>query len=103
MNIWLVIYRVSWVLLVVLCIVGLTCVYVPRINNMRALQEEKAAIEAANARERARIDELRDKQERFQTDPEYVEHVAREQGMVKKDEVLFKLAPGTLPASEDER
>ena len=94
----MVIYRVSWVLLVVLCIVGLTCVYVPRINNMRALQQEKAAIERENARERARIDQLRNKQERFQNDAGYVEHVAREQGMVKKDEVLFKLAPGTQPS-----
>ena len=95
MNIWMVIYRVCWVLLIALCVVGSACIYVPRINNMRALQQDKVRKEQENARIRAEIDDLRNRQERFQNDPGYVEHVAREQGMVKRGEVLFKLAPGT--------
>ena len=90
MNIWVMIYRVCWVLLAVLSIVGLTCVFVPKVKELWAHQEHRDAIKAENRQMIHEIEELKANQERFQNDPAYVEHIARLQGMVKGGEVVYK-------------
>jgi cell division protein FtsB len=90
MNIWVMIYRICWVLLLILCIIGLTCVFVPKTKELWAHQERREQIKAENRQMMDEIEELKANQERFQNDPAYVEHIARLQGMVKEGEVVYK-------------
>ena len=91
MNYWVVIYRFAWTILTVLLLIGLACVFAPKCRTVRELQRQKRDTEIANrAREHA-VDELKRKQERFLSDPAFVERTARETGMIKPDEILFKL------------
>jgi cell division protein FtsB len=65
-------------------------VFVPRCNRLNALQRRKAALESKNRALEMETRELRTKQERFLTDPGFVEHTARETGMVKPGETVFR-------------
>ena len=89
LNYWVVIYRSAWILLVVLFAIGLTCIFLPRVHSLRSLQRKKAELIKQNRRIEALTRELRDKQERFNSDPAFVERVARETGKVKPNEVVF--------------
>jgi cell division protein FtsB len=89
MNVWPTIYRSTWVILILLVIAGLVAIFVPKCRNLRQMQQRKAALQQENAEVEARTLALRQKQERFNTDPAYVERVAREIGMVRPDETVF--------------
>ena len=86
---WAMIYRSAWILLIVLFAIGLTCIFLPRVRSLRDLQKKKAELQNQNRRIEALTRELRDKQARFGTDADFVEHVARETGMVKPGETVF--------------
>ena len=90
MNVWVVIYRTCWGALLVLGIIGLTCVFVPEFRSMKQLQMEKSAKERENKLLAEHIETIKNNQTRFQTSPDYVEHIARGQGMVKPGEVVYK-------------
>ena len=90
MNIWNIIYRFSWGLLAVLAAVGLFLVFTPKTRKLAYLQSVKAELEARNEKKADQIKDLQVRQERFISDPEFVEHTAREAGMVMPDEVVFK-------------
>lgn len=90
MNIWGIIYRFSWGLLAVLAVVGLFLVFTPKTRKLAYLQRVKAEIEGRNAEKADQIKELQSRQERFISDPEFVEHTAREAGLVMPDEIVYK-------------
>lgn len=76
--------------LFILFTIGLICVFLPRCHHLRQLQRHKAELQAENRETEALTRALQEKQKRFNTDPAYVERVARETGMVKPDEVVFQ-------------
>ena len=100
MNYWVAIYRFAWLMLAVLLVIGLTCVFVPKCNELRQLQKRKAAIEQENRATDSLTRELRQKQERFKNEPAYVERVAHDMGMVKENEIVFKFTNSNAQAQE---
>lgn len=73
-----------------LIVVGLFLSFLPKTRKIAFLQSIKQQIETRNAAKADQIKELQIKQERFISDPEFVEHTAREAGLVTRDEVVFK-------------
>ena len=91
MSPWVVIYRSMWGLLLTLVVIGLICVFTPKCQSIRELQRKKATIQEENRRIDQATQELRLKRERFESEPAFVERVAREAGMVRMDEVMFQV------------
>ncbi|MBT7065100.1 MAG: hypothetical protein HN919_02265 [Verrucomicrobia bacterium] len=87
--------------LFILFTIGLVCIFLPKCHHLRQLQERKAELQAENRETEAMTRALQASQNRFSTDPAYVERIARETGMVKPDEVVFQYtnAPAHSPAS----
>jgi cell division protein FtsB len=90
MNIWSTVYRWAVRLLVVLAIIGIVYLFLPKFRSKRELQRRKSALEIENKNIEQQTKELRIKREKFKTDPEFIERVARESGRVKPNEVIFK-------------
>lgn len=90
MNIWSIIYRFSWGLLAILIVIGFILIFTPKARKLAQLQRVKAEIEVRNAEKEEQIKALQIRQERFVSDPEFVEHTAREAGMVMEGEVVYK-------------
>ncbi len=99
MSTWHLIYRFSWALLGVLVVIGLLCVFTPKCRSLSRLQATRAALEDKNAAKEDEIKDLKVKQERFTTEPAFVERTARELGMVTPNEVVYKFtdANGKVP------
>jgi len=95
MNIWSIIYRFSWGLLAILLVIGFVLIFTPKARKLAQLQRVKAEIEARNAERDEQIKALQIRQERFVSDPEFVEHTAREAGMVMEGEVVYKFTNET--------
>jgi cell division protein FtsB len=85
-------YRFACVLVAILGAVSLAYVFFPKLQALRELHGKKERTEARNRQIEARIAGLRRNQERFHNDPSFVERTARESGMVKPTETVFKFA-----------
>ncbi len=90
MNIWNIIWRFSWGLLAVLIVIGFILIFTPKARKLAYLQGVKMEIEARNDEKAEQVKELQTRQERFVSDPEFVEHTAREAGLVMAGEVVYK-------------
>jgi cell division protein FtsB len=91
-NCWVVIYRLAWGVLIVLFVVGVVCVFVPKCQAIRELQYRKAALQEENRRTEARTREFMAKQERFTSDTDFLERTARQAGLVKTNETVFRFS-----------
>ena len=102
MNGWSAVYRSAWVALFILFTIGLVCIFLPKCHHLRQLQQHKAELQRENRETASLTRALQAKQERFSSDPAYVERVARETGMVKPNEVIFQYTnrPALPPASQ---
>jgi cell division protein FtsB len=78
-------------MLIVLSVVGGTCVFLPQCNRLRELQKKRVDFRQKTRRTEMLTRELRLKQERFDSDPAFVVRTARETGMIMPDETVFKL------------
>ena len=90
MNTWRAIYRFSWIALIVLVAISLVCEFLPKCHHLRELQRRKAELQAETHRTAAQTRELWEKEKRFNSDPAFVERVAKENGLIKPDEVVFR-------------
>ena len=90
MNAWVAIYRFAWGALIVLAVIGLLCIFMPRLHGLTGLQRKKAALQEENRLKENRITDLRTRQQRFRSDPAYVELTARRMGMVKGNETVIR-------------
>lgn len=90
MNVWKAIYRVSWVVLAGLILAGIFCIFGPKFNHLRKMQKDKNELQKENQRLESEITQLRTKQERFTSDPRFVERTAKEMGMIRTNEIVFK-------------
>jgi cell division protein FtsB len=98
MNFWVVVYRFAWIVVIVAGVIAVVCVFLPKAHSYQELQRRKTALEESNARMEARVRQLEQNQMRFRTDPEYVERIAREQGMAKPGETIFRFPTTNAPA-----
>lgn len=103
MNFWVVLYRFAWIVVIISCVIAIVCVFLPKAHNYQELQKRKVAIEESNARMEARVRQLDMNQQRFRSDPEFVERIAREQGMAKPGETIFRIAGTNAPAPATNR
>ena len=91
MNIWLIIYRVSCVVLIAILIIGIINIFLPKIHQNTAKQNKIMVMEEENRATEDMIKQLRKKQEQFVSDPKYVERIAREKlGKAKQGETIFR-------------
>jgi cell division protein FtsB len=91
MNRWVIVYRSAWGILIALFLLVVSVsFFVPRYQNLSELRRQKVQWQEENRRIEEMTKDLRIKQKLFKSDPGFVEHVARESGMVKPGETLFK-------------
>ena len=102
MNIWVAVYRITWILIAVVCLVAAVCLFLPKYSKYRGLQRQKAEAVEQKRLEEIKIRRLQLQQARFASDPSFVERTARAEGMVKTNETVCKLT-GALSDAPDEK
>lgn len=95
MYIWKIIYKFMVVLLIVLLGIGTASIFSPPIKSIRKYHQRRLELQEENRQLEEQIRDLAEKQARFKSDPAFVERTARENGMVKSNEVVYKLESET--------
>lgn len=90
MNFWKLIYKSASVALGVLMLIALAAVFWPKWKEYRNYEQRREEARRQIQEEEERYLHLKTQQERFRTDPRFVEQVAHDLGMAKTNEVLFK-------------
>jgi len=90
MNYWVTIYRSAVIVAIILVTIATIRVFVPKIQQYHESYRKRAEYQEENRRLAEDVKGFRDKQERFSSDPGFVETTAREMGMIKPNEVKFK-------------
>jgi len=95
---WGTIYRISWILLLAASLICLVCVFLPKFSRLKDLQGKREQKKEENRLVEQRIRNLQEKQARMSSDPAFVAQVARSEGMVRTNEMVFRLVEGPPPA-----
>ena len=90
MDLWGGICRYGWMAIFVLVVVHAVLFLIPKYEEIQEKHRIRLTMQEENRKTEADITELRIKQDRFATDPSFVERVARENEYVKPDETVFK-------------
>jgi cell division protein FtsB len=91
-NNWLLLYKFAWVAIVALFVTAIIWLFLPRIHKLRELQKEEVATREDIRAAEAQINDLKVKQVRLESDPEFLEEMARtELGWAKTGETVFKV------------
>ncbi|MFU8779682.1 MAG: FtsB family cell division protein [Kiritimatiellia bacterium] len=90
MTLLQIISRVSLIVIAVAILTAFALFLIPLMREANGLRAEKAALEEEIARKEERIRELKSFQERFVTDPEFVEQTARQMGLVAPGETIYE-------------
>ena len=75
--------------LVVIAVVALVALFTPLLQKKAALTKERDLLRMDNAEYASRISEYRRKTAQFQNNPDYVEVIARQNGMARPNEVII--------------
>ena len=93
MSRWATVYKFTWILIVVVCMVGVLFLFIPRYvkyrENKRLIAQYKQDIRIETAAEK----QYREYQQRFLNDPSFAEEIARKEGMVKTNESVIRSIP----------
>ena len=90
MNAWVTLYRIGLIALVILLAVAVICIFAPKCRRLSLMQTQKIESQREIQNNKNQINNLREKQERFNSDPSYVERVAHEIGLIKPGETEYK-------------
>jgi len=90
MKPWNLVGRIAVVAIIILGLVGVLSFFLPKLRESQQLQRTKTALDEENNRMEMQIRLLESKRKRFNYDKEFVERTARELGMVKPDETVYK-------------
>lgn len=85
-----VIYRYVWIALGSLVLIGMGFMFVPLIQQDREFHRRESLLREEIQQDEERIRELRLKQERFQSDPAFIERIAHDLGLAKPDETIYR-------------
>lgn len=103
MSFWVGLYRAAWIALGVLFVVGAVAAFAPPIRQYRELRRMEADLQEEIRLKEELLHHLKQQQERLQSDPEFVEKIAREElGLARPGETVYKFAddePQTAPPS----
>lgn len=93
MKFWLVIYRIASIAFVAVVVVAIVSAFLPKIRQNQARQRKITEIEDENRRKEEAINRLRKQQDRLDSDPKYVERLAREElGKAKAGETVYRFS-----------
>lgn len=98
MNIWIAIYRTTWVVLSILIVLSGILLAIPKMRHHQALQNNRDALEQGNLQMSQDVREHVTNQERFRTDDQFLVDVARDAGMVRSNELVFKFTNAPNPS-----
>ena len=95
MNVWVAVYKITWLLIVaVVCLVIAVIFCVPRYAKYKDMLRCRAEMQEQKQLIELRRNRLQENQQKFSTDPAFVERTARSAGMVKSNETVGRLADG---------
>ena len=97
MNIWEKIWRFTWILIAVVVTIGIICVFIPQYSKYKKLQDKREALRKDVADEEETLKYYQLQEQRFPADRDFVEQVARREGMVKTNEALCVLVTSNMP------
>ena len=86
---WNLINRIVLIAIVIMAGVGVVLAFTPKVRQLQAYQETYDSLQQRIEATVESEQELKEKQRRFLSDPEFVEKVAHEVGYAKKDEMIF--------------
>ena len=87
---WDNVYRFVWLVIALIFAIVLVMAFVPRCRRLTELKKRRADLQEQIRLQEIVTQEMREKQNEFTKDPGYVERVAKEAGMIRPDEVVFK-------------
>lgn len=90
MSTWNIISRMASFALGALVLIGMGFMFVPLIQQDQEYQRREDHLRSEIQAKQERIRELQLKQERFESDPAFLERVAHEFGLAKPGETLFR-------------
>ena len=82
-------FRFAMILVTVLLVLGAVLLITPKYRQTLHLRAERERLANECAQLEQMIDQLHRNQQRFQTDPDFVEQIARQNRRVRPDEVVF--------------
>ncbi len=88
--IWRLITRVVWLVVLGGIILAFTALFTPKYAQYKELNQRVRAMQQSNRELATAIRKLESNQRSFISDPAFVERTARELGMVKPEEIVFK-------------
>ena len=94
-------FRFAMVLVSVLVALGAILALTPKYRQTLFLRAERERLANECAQLELMIDQLHRHQQRFQTDPDFVEQIARQNRRVRPDEVVFVVEPRSDPDAPD--
>ena len=86
---WNLINRIVLIAIVIMAGVGVVLAFTPKVRQLQTYQETYDQLQHRIDQTVESEQELKEKQRRFQSDPEFVEKVAHEVGYARKDEIIF--------------
>ncbi len=95
--VWRVIVRVFWIVLAGICIVAFLTFFTPKYHQYNELNKRIRDMQQNNRALKTAIQRLEMRQRRFVSDSSFVERTARELGMAKPGEIVYKYFPGDFP------
>jgi len=90
-NYWKKLYRYVGLAMVLLVLAGAALAFLPRIHQFQGYKEKKTGLEKDIRAEEIRIKELREKQQKFSTDKNFVQKLAHEKGFAHEGETIYQL------------
>ncbi len=79
---------VFWTVAAIIVVAGAAMIQ-PRFRNARMLAARRAELERGNLAQQQQLAAVQRKQARFRDDPEFVEHVARQNRRARPGEIVF--------------
>ncbi len=86
---WNLINRIVLAAIAVMAVVGVVLAFAPKVKQMQTYQNTRDTLQQRIGVAIVAEKELKDKQQRFLTDPVYVERVAHAVGYAHKDEIIY--------------
>lgn len=97
------VYRIAGIIALIIFAIGAICLFVPKYREYAGLQKKRDIMVEQNREKSEQIKALKEKQERFTTEPAFVERTARKAGMVTKDEIVYKFKDTGSASSNNHR
>ncbi len=98
-NCWTTIYRVSYGILGGLALIGAVCMFTPKWREHSNVLDEQRTIQREIAAKKQDIKRLQIRQDRFTSEASFVERTARECGMIKRGEIVYKFPAAAAQAA----